>query len=124
MKSLTFTRVEGRTILPFWLHMPQAGLVSSLTTLLQQAHVLFWLQIAVVAVGVAWCIAVASTLLFGGWYAHTHPTTGNDRVIQRLVRLLWFLTFGLTDPPVPDLESEDTSREAERERSAGPPMTC
>ena len=71
------------------------------------------LQIVVVVVGTAWCIALAGTACFGGWYAHTHPTTGNDQVMLRLARLLRFLTFGLTDYPF--LESgldEDTSQEA------------
>jgi hypothetical protein len=65
-----------------------------------------------------WCIALASILCIGGWYARTHPTTGNDQVIQRLARLLGFLTFGLTDAASPDMESEETSRKAEREQDA------
>jgi hypothetical protein len=75
-------------------------------------------QVIVVVVGTAWCIALASILCIGGWYAHTHPTTGNDQVIQRLARLLGFLTFGLTDAASPDMESEETSRKAEREQDA------
>jgi hypothetical protein len=75
---------------------------------------LVWLQIGVVAVGTAWCIALASTAFFGGWYASTHPATGNDQVMRRLARLLRFLTFGLTDAPFPDPDGEDTSREAEK----------
>jgi len=71
------------------------------------------LQIVVVVVGTAWCLALASTAFFGGWYAHTHPTTGNDQVMRRLVRLLQFLTFGLTDAPFSALEDKDTSREAD-----------
>jgi hypothetical protein len=74
------------------------------------------LQMVVVVVGTAWCMALASTAFFGGWYAQTHPTTGNDRVMRRLARLLWFLTFGLTDAPSADLVGEDTSREAEKEQ--------
>jgi hypothetical protein len=73
------------------------------------------LQNGIVVVGTAWCIALASTVFFGGWYAHTHPLTGNDQVMRRLARLLRFLTFGLTDAPFPDPEGEDTSREAEKE---------
>jgi hypothetical protein len=46
------------------------------------------LQMVVVVVGTAWCMALASTAFFGGWYAQTHPTTGNDRVMRRLARLL------------------------------------
>ena len=76
------------------------------------------LQIVIVVVGTVWCIALASTACFVGWYTHTHPTTGNDLVMRRLARLLRFLTFGLTDSPFPNLESEDTSREAQRERDA------
>jgi hypothetical protein len=126
MNPLIFTRSEGSALLPLWLHTPQTEWVSYLTALLLQARAFFWLQMGVVLIGVAWCIAIASTLFFGGWYAHTHPTTGNDRVIRGLARLLWFLTFGLTDYPSSDLESEDASRESERERDvpAGPPMTC
>jgi len=74
---------------------------------------LFWLQMAVLIVGVLWCVALASVLFFGGWYAHTHPLTGNDQMIRRLTRLLRFLTFGLTDAPSPDLKSEGTSREVQ-----------
>jgi hypothetical protein len=111
-------------MLPLWVHIHQASVTSHLMDLLLQAHVLFWLQIAVVVIGTGWCLALAGTLLFGGWYAYTHPTTGNDWVMQRLVRLLWFLTFGLTDDPSPDLESEDTSRGGEKERSADPPIIC
>lgn len=80
--------------------------------LLLQAQVVLWLQIAVVVVGTVWCMALASTLCFGGWYAYTHPTTGNDRVIRRLTRLLWFLTFGLTDNPSSPVESLDSSQES------------
>lgn len=72
---------------------------------------LFWLQMAILIVGVLWCVALASVLFFGGWYAHTHPTTGNDLMIRRLVRLLWFLTFGLTDAPSSDQKSEDARQE-------------
>jgi len=60
------------------------------------------LQIVVVVVGTTWCIALASTACFAGWYAHTHPTTGNDWVMLQLARLLRFLTFGLTDSPFPE----------------------
>jgi hypothetical protein len=74
---------------------------------------LFWLQMVVLIVGVMWCVALASVLFFGGWYAHTHPRTGNDQMIRLLTRLLWFLTFGLTDAPFPDLKSEGTSREVQ-----------
>jgi hypothetical protein len=74
------------------------------------------LQLIVVVVGTVWCIALASTAGFVGWYAHTHPANGKDQVMERLARLLRVLTFGLTDSPFPDLEGEDTSREAERER--------
>jgi hypothetical protein len=75
------------------------------------------LQIVVVVGGTAWCIALAITAFFGGWYAHTHPTTGNDRVMRRLARLLRCLTFGLTDAPFPDLDGENSSREAEKEQA-------
>jgi len=124
MYLIGFIVAGERTMLPLWLHMHQASVVSHLIDLLLQALVLYWLQIAVVVIGTGWCLALAGTLLFGGWYAYTHPTTGNDRMIRRLARLLWFLTFGLTDDPPPDLESEETSREGEREWSAGPPKTC
>jgi hypothetical protein len=71
------------------------------------------LQIVVVVVGTAWCIALAGTACFGGWYAYTHPTTGNDQVMLRLARLLRFLTFGLTDSPFPESGlDEDTSQGA------------
>lgn len=65
-------------------------------------NALVWLQIVVVIVGTVWCLALASTICFVGWYAHTHPTTENARVMLRLARLLRFLTFGLTDCPFPE----------------------
>ncbi|HEY4385118.1 MAG TPA: hypothetical protein VGN34_11670 [Ktedonobacteraceae bacterium] len=65
-----------------------------------------WLQIAVVLVGTAWCLALTCTAFFVGWYAHMHPARGDDRVMHWLAHLLWFLTFGLTDDPFPDLEDE------------------
>jgi hypothetical protein len=74
------------------------------------------LQMVVVVVGTAWCIALASTALFGGWYAQTHPTTGNDRVMRQVTRFLWFLTFGLTDAPLPNQQGEGARREAEKEQ--------
>ena len=77
---------------------------------------LVWLQLVVVVVGTAWCMALAGIAFFGGWYAHTHPLTGNDRVMRRLARLLRFLTFGLTDAPFPEMEGENTSRVAEKEQ--------
>jgi hypothetical protein len=73
------------------------------------------LQIVVVVVGTAWCIALASTACFAGWYAHAHPTAGNDRVMLRLARLLRFLTFGLTEAPFPEPSGEDTSSEADKQ---------
>ncbi len=76
------------------------------------------LQMVVVAVGTAWCVALASTLFFGGWYAQTHPTTGNDRVMRRLARLLRFLTFGLTEAPFPEPSGEDTSSESDNQPDA------
>ena len=72
---------------------------------------LFWLQMAVVVIGTSWCLTLIGMVFFGGWYAHTHPTTGNDRVIRGLMRLLWVLTFGLTDYPLSPLEGVDGSEE-------------
>lgn len=76
---------------------------------------LFWLQMVVLIVGVMWCVALASVLFIGGWYAHTHPSTGNDQMIQRLMRLLRFLTFGLTDAPSADQKGKDTREETGRD---------
>ena len=86
---------------PLWLSLHQAFIVAHLMALLLQGQGWFWLQLVVVVGGTAWCIALASTVCFGGWYAHTHPATGNDRVMRRLARLLRFLTFGLTEAPFP-----------------------
>lgn len=107
MNSLMFTSAGGSSVLLLWLYPLQADMVSSLTTFLLQAQVLFWVQMAVLVIGVAWCLALASTVFFGGWYAYTHPTTGNDHMIRQITRLLRFLTFGLTDAPSSDHKSED-----------------
>lgn len=107
MNALMFTSAGGSTMFPLWLYLRETAVVSSFTTFLFQAQVWFWVQLAVLVVGVAWCVALVSMVCFGGWYAQTHPTTGNDHVIRRLVRLLWFLTFGLTDAPSSDQKSED-----------------
>jgi hypothetical protein len=114
MSLIGFIAAGERTMMPFWLPPHQMFAVAHLMDLLQ-AQVWFWLQLMVVSGGTAWCIALASTLCFGGWYAATHPTTGNDRVMRRLARLLRYLTFGLTDYPLPDLESEERSSEAQRQ---------
>jgi hypothetical protein len=102
------------------LYMHQASGVSHIMDLLLQAHVLFWLQMLIVVVGTTWCMALASILCFGGWYARMHPTTGNDRVIRRLTRLLWFLTFGLTDRPSDPVESLGNSQEGEHSQDKMP----
>lgn len=98
-----------RTLLLSRLSMFQAPLASSRSWLLLPAQVIFWGQVVVVVAGTGWCMALASTLCFGGWYAQTHPTTGNDWVMRRLARLLQFLTFGLTEAPFPEPSGEDTS---------------
>ena len=61
---------------------------------------------------------MASTLLFGGWYASTHPTTGNNLVITRIVRLLRVLTCGITDAPSPNLKSDGITQETEEDQEA------
>jgi hypothetical protein len=81
---------------------------------------LFRLQMVVLIIGVLWCVALASILFFGGWYAHTHPTTGNDRVMRRLARFLRVLTLGLTDAPFPDQEDENAHLLAEKEQDDAP----
>lgn len=120
MNALLFVIPGGRTLSLLWWHTFQADVVLLLTAFLLPAVFWFWVQMAVLVIGVAWCVALASTLLFGGWYAHTYPTTGNDLVIRRLARLLWFLTFGLTDTPSSDTQSEGTSREAAGSRGVSP----
>jgi hypothetical protein len=116
MNPLIFTRSGGIRVPPLWLYPLHANVVSYLTTFLLQAQILFWIQMAVLVVGVAWGVALASTVFFGAWYAQTHPTTGNDHVIRRLVRLLRFLTFGLTDAPSSDHKSEDASPQTGKAR--------
>ena len=83
-------------MLLFWTETAPAELVAYFPAL-------FWLQMTVVIGGVIWCVAMMSTLLVGGWYASTHPTTGTDRVILQVARVLRFLTFGLTEYPPPHL---------------------
>lgn len=83
-------------MLLFWTETAPAELVAYFPAL-------FWLQMTVVIGGVIWCVALMSTLLVGGWYASTHPTTGTDRVILQVARVLRFLTFGQTEYPPPPL---------------------
>jgi hypothetical protein len=40
---------------------------------LMQTDILFRLQMTVLIGGMLWCLALALTLVFGGWYASTHP---------------------------------------------------
>jgi hypothetical protein len=118
MNTLLFA-ILGHRMLPSepWLTF-QAAVISSLTAFWFQAAFWFWVQMALVVIGVAWCVVMASTLLFGGWYASTHPTTGNDLVIRRIVRLLRVLTFGLTDAPSPNLKSGGITQETEEGQEA------
>lgn len=116
MHPQTFLFAPGSSMLPLRLYTFLLDVVSFLTTLLRQGHVLLWIQMSVVVIGTIWCIALAGTLCFGGWYASTHPTTGNDRAIRRITYLLWCLTGGLTDTPSPEQESEYVSQKTEQGR--------
>lgn len=103
----------------------RAVLVIQITGFLLPAPVTFWGQVVIVVIGRAWCIVLVCTLVFGDWYAWTHPTTGNDRVMCKLARLLRFLTLGLTDSPFPETDArKDTYQEAQAEQETQHRSRC
>jgi hypothetical protein len=112
MYPIVFMIVGGRHMLPPRLSIHLADVISYFINLLLQSHVLFWLQMAVVVIGTSWCLALMGMVCFGGWYARTHPTTENDQIFRQLKRLLWLLTFGLTDKPSSPVESLDRGQES------------
>lgn len=99
--------------------------ISMRSWLLLLAPVAFWGQMVIVVIGTTWCIALVCALFFGGWYAWTHPTTGNDRAMRKLARLLRGLTFGLTDSPFPETGVQNnTHQEAPAEQQTPRRSRC
>jgi hypothetical protein len=86
-------------MLGFWTQARSVGLVLEPHDHLWQTDLLLWLQMTVLIGGMLWCLALTFTLCFGGWYAVTHPSSGNNRTILRVAHVLYLLTFGLTEYP-------------------------